>query len=159
MYKQNEYIKKSLSDFRKAFPDFIETKKSYGRKTISVFFDFTMLDDIDDIPEDVKQLLQADSKALKNVTRIDTFSFGNSYKSEYDGLEYYIDFDGITYNIINNKSDRLLYSVIKIKSIRYSSYKANIYGYYEGMPIKSSSYNWSTSVNTPIYDLYYNEIA
>ena len=158
MYKKNEYIKKSLSDFRKSFPDFLEIKRPYGSRTISVFIDFTILESIDDIPKDVKQLLQADYKALKNVTRIDALSFGNNYESKYDGLQYYIDFDGITYDIINNKNDKLLYSVIKINSLRFTCYKANIYGIYEGMPVKSNSYNWRTSINTPMYDLYYNEI-
>lgn len=158
--KEYEYIKKSLSDFRKSFPDFIETKKSYGKKSISVFFDFTMLDNIEDIPDDIKQSLKTNSKALEDITRTNTLSFGNSFISQENGLKYYIDFDGITYDIIDDMKDKLLYSVIKIRSIRFSAYEPNIYGYYNGMPIESNSYNWSENIGTPMYTLHYRkEIA
>lgn len=155
--REYEYIKKSLATFRKSFPDFIETKKPYGNKSLSVFFDFTILDSITDIPNDVKQSLKTDSKVLESISRINTLSFGNCFISQENGFKYYIDFDGITYDIINNDTDKLLYSVIKIRSIRFSAYEPNIYGYYNGLPIESNSYNWSENIGTPMYTLYYKE--
>jgi hypothetical protein len=152
-----EYIKKSLSDFRKSFPNFVETKKSYGKKSISVFFDFTMLDNITDIPNDIKQSLKTDSEALEYITRTNTLSFGNIFISQENGLQYYIDFDGITYDIIDDTKDKMLYSVIKIRSVRFAAYEANIYGYYNNLPIEANSYNWSENIGTPMYELHYRK--
>lgn len=150
--KEN-YIKKSAGEFRKEVPAFIETKKQCGKRMISVFFDFTSLDKIKEIPGAVKEELK--QKISNEMGRVDAVSFCNSSIDPIGQLKFYMDADGITYNVIDDKKGKILYSVIKIKGIRFYAYKQNIYGYYDGLPCMSGEYDWSKSVITPIHDLYY----
>ena len=115
-----------------------------------------MLDNIQDIPNDIKPIVKI--QASEAISRINALFFGDAAISQCDGLKYYVDMNGITYDIIDDDKNKFLYSVIKINKIRFVSYVANIYGYYNGMPVKDGSYNWTTNINTQMYDLYYRAV-
>ena len=150
------YVCKSAAVFRKNFPEYIEIKKDYGNKKLAVFFDFSILADINDMPDDI--LAELKTAASNQMNRINTVYFGNEIISETDCLKYYIDLDGDTYNVINDKTGKLMYAVIKITGVRYAAYDIKLYDHSK-YPVKTNEYNWRTQVNTPIYDLYYSETA
>lgn len=154
--EKKDYILKSAASFRKKFGEMAEEKKAYGKKTISVFFDFSFLDQIGDIPADVK--IKTTKQATLNMERINPLCFGTSCVSNEDGFQYYVDYDGETYNIIDDTKGKLLYSVIKITGVRFCTYRPNIYGIYDGLPVKNGTYNWEqTTITKMICDLYFKK--
>lgn len=133
----HEYVCETAALFRKSFPNIIERKEKKP-----VFIDTSLLDKIDDIPDEIKLELISKSK----VSRMFREDFAINTEDD-NGYKYYLDIDCTCYDYY--RSDKLIYSVLCIDSARWCIYKANIYGCYgdNDLPIKSGSLNWSEKLN------------
>lgn len=129
-----EYICKTAAQFRKKFPDCYERKEDKP-----VFIDANFLNKIEDIPTEIKTQLIEKSR----VKRLCADDFAISVEDE-NGYEYWLDIECDCYDYYKN--DKLIYSVLAVVGARWSTYKANIYGYYDGLPVKSGDLNWSTRI-------------
>lgn len=132
-----KYICGTAARFRKKFPNMIERKEKKP-----VFIDTSLLDEIGDIPDEIKAELIDKSK----VSRMSRTEFCISAEDE-NGYKYYLDIDCSCYDFYKN--DKLIYSVLHIDGARWNVYKANIYGCYgdNDLPVKSGSLNWSENLN------------
>lgn len=148
---KKNYICKSVAEFRKSHPDFLEHKEN----KLTVFIDPGILTEIG-LPEDVVQKVLEEANGERGVNRIFTNLFCNHVISEENYLEYHVDINCRTYNVRNLDTDKILYSVIYIEALRFVAYKANIYGIYEGLPVDSEEINWNPNIlYFSIEDLYY----
>ena len=130
-----DYMCGTAARFRKKFPNFYERKEKKP-----VFIDASLLDNIKDIPKEIKVELIGKSK-VKRLCRED---FAINTEDE-NGYKYYLDIDCSCYDYYKN--DKLIYSVLVIDGVRWNIYKANIYGCYDDLPIKSGSLSWSEDMN------------
>lgn len=130
-----EYMCSTAARFRKKFPGLYERKEKKP-----VFIDASLLDKIEDIPDEIKAELIGKSR----VSRMNREDFAISAEDE-NGYMYCLDIDCSCYDFYKN--DKLVYSVLHIDGVRWSVYKANIYGIYDGLPVKSGELNWSKNLN------------
>lgn len=147
-------VKKSAAEFRKTNPDFLEHTEKVGNKNVTVFIDATEFKSKSSLPDDVIERVL--DEVNSNASRINNIIFATGKASQEDGLYYYVDTDGRTYNVIDKEKDKFLYSIIEIKGWRYNAYECDRFGSY-GLPVISNTYNWSQSINTEIRDLYYTK--
>ena len=147
----SEYIKKSAASFRNVYP-FPERKE----KHLAVFFDLSILEK-SDIPVDVIQkVTEASLDERRGFTRTNDLFIGGGIVGR-DGLQYCVDLESETYTIYNKQTGKRLFSVIRVIAYRYAAYKANTYGIYDGLPVKSASHQWRTDLCNHMYDLEYTE--
>lgn len=152
--KEN-YICKSVAEFRKSHSDFLEHKEFTGKKKLTVFIDPGILTEIG-LPEDVVHKVLEEANGEHGVKRTITSMYACCVVSEKNYLEYHVDIDCRTYNVRNLDTDRVLYSVLDIEALRFAAYKVNIYGIYEGLPVDSEEINWEPNIlRLSIEDLYY----
>lgn len=130
-----EYICGTAARFRKKFPNLYERKEKK-----SVFIDSSLLDRIEDIPDAIKAELIGKSR----ISRMNREDFAINTEDE-NGYKYYLDIDCSCYDFYKN--DKLVYSVLHVDGARWNVYKANIYGDYDELPVKSGSLNWSKNLN------------
>lgn len=135
-----EYACKSALHFRKKFPNIHERKEKKP-----VFIDSSLLDKIEDIPDEVKTALICKSR----ISRMNRDEFAINVEDS-NGYDYYLDIDCSCYDFY--KKDKLLYSVLRIDGARWNIYKANIYGCYadNDLPVMSGSLNWNNNLNYKI---------
>lgn len=145
-----EYIRKSAKEFKRAYPEFVGHTETPGNKKTRVFLDASLLYKSDLPKEVIEYTIQNANEDLKRINRC---SFGKSFIAE-DGLEYSVDVESRTFDILNI-DDKLLYSVIEIISYRWVAYKANIYGIYDGLPVKFGTKEWNEHHYGYIRDLVY----
>ena len=150
MRKEN-YIMKSAAVFRKAYklPEHKEDR-------LSVFLDASILERSDLPKEVIRKAIEAAQDGKYGLTRLNDFCMCGDIVAN-DGLQYYVDLESKTYTVLDHKTWKRLYSVIQITGYRYAAYKANIYGVYEGYPVKGNLYNWETGFHNNMYDLFYKE--
>lgn len=152
---KKNYICKSVAEFRKSHPDFLEHKEFTGKKKLTVFIDPGVLTEIN-LPDDVVQKVLEKANGENGVKRTFTSMYATSVVSEENGLEYWIDIDCRTYNVRNLDTDRILYSVLDVEALRFYAYKRNIYGVFEEPPVDSEIINWNPNIlYFSIEDLYY----
>lgn len=150
--KEN-YICKSVAEFRKSHPDFLEHREFTGKKKITVFIDPGILTEIG-LPEDVVQ--KALQEANGEIRRTETTLFAITVVSESNGFQYSVDIGCKPYNVRDYETDKILYSVLRIEELRFTAYKANEYGIYDGFPVDSEEIDWDGDVLFyRIEDLYY----
>lgn len=132
-----EYICRTAAQFRKKFPNLYERKEKKP-----VFIDSSLLDKIEDIPEEIKVELICKSR----ISRTNREDFAINTEDE-NGYKYYLDIDCSCYDFYKN--EKLVYSVLHVDGARWNVYKANIYGYYSDndLPVKSGELNWSKNLN------------
>lgn len=130
-----EYICGTAARFRKKFPNMIERKEKKP-----VFIDASLLDKIEDIPDEIKAELIGKSR----VSRMNREDFG-IIAEDGNGYMFCLDIDCSCYDFYKN--DKLIYSVLHVDGIRWSIYKANIYGIYDGSSVKFGELNWSKNLN------------
>lgn len=146
-----EYIAKSAATFRKA-----HKMQEHKEKRLSVFLDASMLEK-SDLPEEVVNSAIASANNDKfGLTRLNDFCMCAPTIGK-DGLQYCVELEAVTYTVRDANTEKALYSVIEVISYRYSAYKANPYGVYDGLPVKSDSVNWHTGLYSHMHDLYYTE--
>ncbi|RHP47024.1 hypothetical protein [Clostridium sp. AF32-12BH] len=148
-----EYVMKSAAVFRKA-----HKMPEHKEKRVTVFLDASMLAK-SDLPEEVvnNAIMSANNDRF-GLTRLENFCMCAPVIGK-DGLKYCIDLESETYTICNEKTGKPIYSVICVTGYRYAAYKADIYGYYSGLPVKSHSEKWRTELYWHMFDLYYTEEA
>ena len=149
--RKESYIMKSAAAFRKAYK-LPERKES----RLSVFLDASVLEK-SDLPEEVIQkAIEAAQDGKYGLTRLNDFCMCGGIVAN-DGLQYYVDLESETYTIYDHSTWKRLYSVIRVTGYRYAAYKANIYGVYNGLPVKGNEHDWKTGFSNNMYDLYYKE--
>lgn len=154
---KESYICKSVAEFRKSHPDFLEHKEFTGKKKLTVFIDSGVLKEIG-LPEDVVQKVLEKANGEHGVKRTITSMYATSVVSEENDLEYWIDIDCRTYNVRNLDTDRIIYSVLDIEALRFYAYKRNIYGVFEEPPVDSEEIDWNPNIlYRSIEDLYYRK--
>ena len=143
-----DYVCATASRFRKKFPNFYERKE---RKP--VFIDASLLDQIKDIPE----VIAAELIGKSRVSRMWRSDFAVNTEDE-NGYEYYLDIDCSCYDYYKN--EKLIYSVLVVDGLRWNVYKANIYGCYDNVPVKSGKLNWNENMNMRLerVDIDYMEV-
>ena len=82
-------------------------KKKCGK--VITFVDFSALDKMD-IPEQIKTAVK--EKYMKTFDRLNRFILSDTIPSEETRLFYNVDMDGHAYNVYNNDSGKLLYTVV-----------------------------------------------
>ena len=115
---------------------------------VITFVDFSALDKMK-IPEQIKTAVK--EKYMKTFDRLNRFILSDAILSEETGFFYNIDMDGHAYNVHNNDSGKLLYTVVCLDRIRISTHKSNLYGFM-GEYIGTIEQNWQHSV-TRVYNL------
>lgn len=132
-----EYICGTASRFRKKFPSLYERKEKKP-----VFIDSSLLDKIEDIPDEIKAELIGKSR----ISRMNREDFVINTEDE-NGYKYYLDIDCSCYDFYKN--DKLIYSVLHVDGARWAVHKANNYGYYgnNNLPVKSGELDWSNNLN------------
>ena len=115
---------------------------------VITFVDFSALDKME-IPEQIKETVK--DYYMKHFDRLNRFILSDAIPSEETGLFYNVDMDGHAYNVYNNDSGKLLYTVACPDRIRISTHKANMYGFM-GEYIGTIEQNWQHSF-TSFYDL------
>lgn len=129
-----EYLCLTAAQFRKKFSNMVERKEKKP-----VFIDTSMLDSIEDIPNEIKAVL-IDKSRVSRMNRVD---FAVSAEAE-NGYKYYLDIDCSCYDFYKN--DKLIYSVLRIDGARW-----NVYEYHSDLPVKSGSLNWNETLNNKLY--------
>lgn len=137
------YRYNTAQSFRKAtgMPE-----KKFGK--VITFVDFSALDKMD-IPEQIKTAVK--EKYMKTFDRINRFILSDAILSEETGFFYNVDMDGHAYNVYNNDSGKLLYTVVCPDRIRITTHKSNLYGFM-GEYIGTIEQNWQHSF-TRFYNL------
>lgn len=133
------YVCNTAAQFRKKYPELYERKEKKP-----VFIDFSLLDEIKDIPKEIKAELIKKTK----VTRLCRTDFAINIIDEDitgSGYHYYLDIDCSCYDIYKN--DKMLYSVLHIDAARWNVYKSDIYRHYNNLPEKSGELNWDENMN------------
>lgn len=146
-----KYVFKSEREFKKKYTGiYSEHTETPSNRKLTVFVTEDVFDKLPDLSEYVKR------KCIENstLTRINQFDCKSVIDPD-DNLQYYVDFSSQTYNIRDYKTDKILYAICEITEISYRAYKPNIYGYYDGLPVKGNSVNWTSSVYHVSEDLYY----
>lgn len=115
---------------------------------VATFVDFSALDKME-IPETVKTAVK--DYYMKHFDRLNRFILSDVIPSEEAGLFYNVDMDGHAYNVYNNDSGKLLYTVVCPDRIRVSTHKPNMYGFI-GEYVNTVEQNWKHSF-TRFYDL------
>ena len=115
---------------------------------VVTFVDFSALDKMD-IPEQIKETVKA--YYMKHFDRLNRFILSDAIPSEETGLFYNVDINGHAYNVYNNDSGKLLYTVIYPDRIRISIHKPKLYGFM-GECIGTIDQNCQNSI-TGFYDL------
>lgn len=146
------YIKKDAKTFKRAFPKFQNHEEKIMKRKIMVFIDPYELEKLE-IPNDVREKVY--SYANRYLKRLNSFTLCNEIISKEDGCKYYMDLESEAYDIYGVKENRILYSVIRIVGYRLSCFNPTKNGEYQYDESKSITYHWSSSVYTPIYDLWY----
>ena len=131
----SKYICGTAARFRKKFPNLYERKEKKP-----VFIDASLLDKIEDIPE----VISAELIGKSRISRLSREEFAISAEDE-NGYKYWLDIDCGCYDYYKN--DKLIYSVLVVDGARWNIYKANIYGCYDDLPVKSGSLNWNENLN------------
>ena len=147
-----EYIAKSAVAFRKA-----HKLPEHKEKRVTVFLDASMLEK-SDLPQEIIQNAIASANNDKyGLSRLNDFCMCAPVIGKEDGLQYCVELESETYTIRNMETGKPLYSVLNVTGYRYAAYKANAYGVFNGLPVKSSSVHWCTGFSNHMYDLYYTE--
>lgn len=149
--KKENYIMKSAAAFRKAYklPEHKENR-------LSVFLDVSMLEKSDLPMEVINNAIASANNDKFGLTRLNDFCMCAPTIGK-DGLQYCVELEAVTYTVRDANTEKALYSVIEVISYRYSAYKANLYGVYDGLPVKSDSVNWHVGFYNHMHDLYYTE--
>lgn len=143
------YVENNAQVFRRKNPTFWEYKERVGKREIPVFIDDWFLEDYPVIPEQVRRLA-VENAHKEGMSRIDGFAFDCPYDID-DGLIHYLGLQSCTYNVWNERTGKLMYSVIQIDGFRYNSYRKLRYG--EKELHSTMEQRWKTSIQTEIVDL------
>lgn len=152
-----EYVTKSQKAFEKKFPNFPKHLEAIncGKRNLPVFLDASLILQRG-LPEVIKKELLKQANELQGLKRLNGLCCCQiEHKDE--GQTYYIYLHSRTYNIFNQTSGRLLYSVIEVDSFVINVYRKDVYGRYEERPISSDSDRWLGTVKHNIYDLAFVE--
>lgn len=143
------YVENTAQVFRRKNPTFSEHRERVGKRDIPVFIDARFLEDYKTIPEEVKRLA-IHNAPKEGMSRIDGFAFDSPYDIG-DGLIHYLGLQSCTYNVWNERTGKLIYSVLQIDGFRYNSYRKLYFG--EKELCCNIEQRWKTSIQTEIVDL------
>ena len=144
------YVEKAAQVFRKKNPTLSEHRERVGKREIPVFIDDRFLEDYSMIPEEVKKMA-IENAPKDGMSRIDGFAFDSPYDIG-DGLIHYLGLQSSTYNVWNERTGKLIYSVLQINGFRYNAYRKLCYG--EKKLCCNMEQRWKTSIQTEIFDLF-----
>lgn len=150
--KHGEYIMKSAASFRKAYK-----LPEHKEKKLTVFLDAELLKKSDLPAEVINNAIAYANNDKYGLGRLNDFCMCDGVIA-LDDLKYHVDLQSRTYTIYNDHTGKPMYRVIQITSYRYAAYKANIYGVYNGLPVKSICHSdWRAWSYSHAHDLYYKE--